>query len=510
MGLVSLDAKHVRPAARQVHEGFNRMDLKSVINRRPKTKIVCTLGPSTESEESVEALIESGMSVARLNLSHGTLEEHTLAFQRVRRASERLGVPVGVMVDVPGSKYRTGPLASGVVDLRNGDKVLLTSRDVIGSRKVIGVSPPGIHRDATVEGPILLDDGLVELRVTDVQGEDVQCEVVIGGRITERRGVATPGKAPSQQFPDQRTQEALRFAAHREADFVALSTITTAGDVHKAREILQEHGNDRYIISKIERVEALENFSSILEASDAIMVARGDMGVEVPLARVPVIQKDLIYRSNAVGKPVITATQMLESMVSSPTPTRAEVTDVANAVFDGTDAVMLSGETSVGQHPIEAVRVMAEVAKEAEAALPYETIIREKARQLQRQTDDAISYDACRSAYQLNASLIVAFTESGGTAGRVSKYRPLPPILALTSDACVQRRLTLRWGVIPLVVHGLHTVEDFFTLGEKWAVEAAGVQPGSLVVLVAGVPIGVTGGTNLLRVMTVPPSGRPA
>ena len=443
------------------------------------------------------------MSVARLNLSHGTLDEHSGAIKQVRSVSEELGIPIGIMVDVPGSKYRTGPLAPGVVGLRDGDELTLTSRDVIGTQEVIGVSPPGIHRDASVGRPILIDDGLVELRVLAVRGTDVSCEVVVGGRITERRGVTTPGKAPSQPFPDQRTKDALRFAAEHEADFVALSTVTADSDIYRAREILETHGSAPHIISKIERAEALERFDSILDASDAIMVARGDMGVEVPIARVPVIQKDLIYRCNAAGKAVITATQMLESMVSSQVPTRAEVTDVANAIFDGTDAVMLSGETSVGQYPVQAVELMARVAIEAEAALPYETMISEKARQLERQTDDAISYDACRTAFQLNANLIVAFTESGSTAGRVSKYRPMPPILALTPNERVQRLLTLRWGVTPVVVQPLHTVEDFFIEGEEQAIRATGIEPGSLVVLVAGLPIGVPGGTNLLRVMTI-------
>ena len=471
---------------------------------RPKTKIVCTLGPSTESQQTVDALVESGMSVARLNMSHGTLESHAAAIQRVRTASERSGVPVGIMVDVPGSKYRTGPLAPGVVDLRQGGKLTLTSRDVIGTHEIMAVSPPGIHRDAGVDRPILLDDGLIELRVIEIQGTEVMCEVVTGGRVTERRGVTTPGRAPSQPFPDSRTEQALKFAADQDADFVALSMVTNATDIHKARALMGGLGLNAQIISKIERAEALDSFDSILTASDAIMVARGDMGVEVPLARVPVIQKDLISRSNAAGKPVITATQMMESMVSTQVPTRAEVTDVANAIFDGTDAVMLSGETSVGQYPVLAVKTMAQVAVEAESALPYESMIREKALQLEEQTDDAISYDACRTAYQLNASLIVAFTESGSTAGRVSKYRPMPPILALTSGERVQRRLTLRWGVTPVIVRDLKTVEDFFTRGQEQAVQAAHIEPGSLVVLVAGVPIGVPGGTNLLRVMTIP------
>lgn len=480
------------------------MRSESIVSRRPKTKIVCTLGPATESEEKIESLVKAGMSIARLNLSHGTLDQHALAVQRVREVSSRLNIPVGVMVDVPGSKYRTGPLSDGAVELKRGDRLVLTSRDVVGSQHLMGVAPPGIHRDASVGRPVLLDDGLIELVVKEVRGLDVECEVVVGGRVTERRGVTIPGRAPSQEFPDEQTRRALRFAAEQKADFVALSMVTRDRHIRLARDILREYGlEEPYIISKIERGEGLDNFDSILAASDSIMVARGDMGVEVPLERVPVIQKDLIARCNHVGKPVITATQMLESMVKSRVPTRAEVTDVANAVFDGTDAIMLSGETSVGQYPVEAVRMMAQVAKEAEAVLPYETLLIEKRRQLESWTEDAISYDACQTAYQLKASLIVAFTESGGTAGRVSKYRPMPPILALTPWEQTQRRLTLRWGVTPVIVKDLHSVDDFFARGEEKAVEVAGAEAGDLVVLVAGVPIGVPGGTNLLRVLTI-------
>ena len=474
-----------------------------MLTGHPKTKIICTLGPATSSEESIQALIENGMSVARLNLSHGDLDEHLTAVQRVRRVSRRLDVPVGIMVDVPGAKYRTGPLGTGVLNLSRGDRLTLTSRDVVGTTELVAVSPPGIHRDVAVGRPVLLDDGLIELGVIDIQQQEVLCEVVRGGRLTERRGVATPGKTPSQPFPDEHATRALEFAAEHKADFVALSTVTLDTDVHRAREILDKNGLDAYLISKIERAEALDHFDSILEASDSIMVARGDMGVEVRLAEVPVIQKELIAKCNASGKPVITATQMLESMVRSPVPTRAEVTDVANAIFDGTDAVMLSGETSVGQYPVDAVKVMAEVAVEAEAALPYERMIVEKRRQLEPKTDDAISYDACQTAHQLDASLIVAFTESGRTADRVSKYRPRPPILALTRTEVVQRRLTLRWGVTAVTVPKIGNVDDFFAVGEQTARTVAGLEPGSLVVLVAGLPIGVPGGTNLLRVLTI-------
>lgn len=474
-----------------------------ILRARPKTKIVCTLGPSTESKDMVRALIENGMSVARLNLSHGTLDSHASAISMVREVSRELHIPVGIMVDVPGSKYRTGSIDPSAVELRQGDFLTLTSEDQVGSREVMSVSPPGIHLDAVVGGRILLDDGLVELVATEVSGQNVRCRVVTGGRITERRGVTTPGTVPSLPLLGPQAMSGLKFAAEQQADFVAMSMVTEEKHVQDVRRVLEDHGLDTQIISKIEREEAIVNFDSILEASDGIMVARGDMGVEVPLSRVPIIQKDLISKSNSSGKSVITATQMLESMVSSPVPTRAEVTDVANAIFDGTDAIMLSGETSIGQYPSQAVKMMAEVALEAERALPYERIISEKAGQLEQQTDDAISYDACRTAYQISARVIVAFTESGGTAARVSKYRPQPPILALTPDPRVQRRLTLRWGVTTVIANKLENVEDFFSTGQEQAIEAGFAAPGNLMVLVAGVPIGVPGGTNLLKVTTI-------
>lgn len=493
-----------------MYQSGSKMSSDAVLLNRPKTKIVCTLGPATASEAGIRSLIDCGMSIARLNLSHGSLQEHADAAERVRQSADRLGVPVGLMVDVPGTKYRTGVLAPGVISLREGDKLTLTSRDVVGTEELVAVTPPGIHRDAAVGRPLMLDDGLMEMRVVGVSDLDVECQVVRGGRLTERRGVATPGRSPSQPFPDQRARDALRFAAEQRADFVALSTITTVENILVARRLLREQGLcDPFVISKIERPEALDRFDSILEASDGIMVARGDMGVEVPLSEVPVIQKDIIARCNAKGKPVITATQMLESMVNSPVPTRAEVTDVANAIFDGTDAIMLSGETSVGRYPSEAVTVMAEVAAKAEEALPYDRMLVEKREQTAPQTDDAIAYNACQTAHQLNASLIVAFTESGSTAGRVSKYRPRSRILALTPSERSERRLTLWWGAMPVTIRSIESVEDFFGHGERMAVEVCRLEAGSVVVLVAGLPIGVPGGTNLLRVLSVSDRRRP-
>ena len=468
----------------------------------PKTKIVCTLGPASDSEEQLVELVKAGMSVARLNMSHGDLDTHIKVLNRVRKVSLELEIPVGVMVDVPGAKYRTGPLAPGAVQLQDGDEIVLTSQDLIGSSEKVSVAPPGIHLDAVAGTKILVDDGNIELHAIEVKDLDVMCKVVGGGRLTERRGVVTPGISPSQKFPDTKAVECLKFAAEYNADFVALSNVTRREEIWKARSILRENGmKDPMIISKVERAEAIDNLSEVVDASDALMVARGDMGVEVPLPLVPVIQKDLIKRSNAAGKPVITATQMLESMIESSSPTRAEVTDVANAVFDGSDAIMLSGETSVGKFPVAAVAVMAATALEAEKALPYESMIAERAKSLENKTDDAIGFAACQTSNQLNSSLIVAFTESGRSAGRVSRYRPKAKILALTEWTDIQRRLTLRWGVVPVIVSGLESVEDFFSIGQKKSQEFLEANDGGTVVLVAGTPLGEVGSTNMLRVL---------
>ena len=469
-----------------------------------KTKIVCTLGPAVESVEAIQALVEAGMTVARLNFSHGTLEEHTKAAESVRAVARAKDKAVGILVDVPGARYRTGPIEEGHIDFEPGDRVVLSSRQTTEpGEKTIPVLPAGIHRDAVPGKRILLADGIVALQVIGVEGEEVVCEALTPGRITKGRGVSTPGVLPSQPFPDEKAQQALYFAAEHEADFVALSTVTSTKQIAAAREILAKRDYRGAIFSKIERAEAIAAQESILAVSDGIMIARGDLGTEVPLARIPILQKDLIGACNHLGKPVITATQMLESMMAHPSPTRAEVADVANAVFDGTDALMLSGETSIGKYPVEAVKVMAEVALETEAALPYDSILVEKREHLERQTDDAIAYDACQTAHQLNAALIVAFTESGSTAHRVSKYRPRTPILALTPNRQTQQSLTLSWGVQPVITGAIKQVDDFFERAQQGARTFPGITRGDCVVLVAGLPIGVPGGTNLLRVLTI-------
>jgi pyruvate kinase len=448
-------------------------------------------------------MVKSGMNVARLNMSHGDLETHKLFADMIRSVSDELSIPIGLMVDVPGAKYRTGSLKSGGITLQEDELLILTSDLIVGNKERVSVIPPGFHEDADVDRVVLVDDGNIELKVVSIDSTNVTCKVIRGGRLTKGRGVVTPGKSPSQLFPDKKAVECLEFAVNIKADFVALSNVTDVDDIKNARLILNK--NDDYnpiIISKIERAEAIDNIDRIVNETDAIMVARGDMGVELPLHRVPIIQKDLIRRSNEVGKPVITATQMLESMITSSSPTRAEVTDVANAVYDGSDAVMLSAETSIGQYPLEAVRVMADVALEAEKALPYQTMMNKRYEQLEPEVDDAISFAASQTSNTLDASLIVAFTETGVSAGRISRYRPKSKILALTPSQKVRNSLTLYWGVFPIVVNRLEDVDDFFIIGEQESENVLDETP-HIVVLVAGFPLSTPGSTNMLRILSL-------
>lgn len=443
------------------------------------------------------------MSVARLNLSHGTIDDHKKSASLVRAASKDLNQPVGVMVDIPGKKYRTGNTIPEVINIGLNSKIRLTSADITGSPEILSVKPAGIHLDAKPGNIIAIADGLVKVKVLEVSGEEVVCEAITPGDISKGRGVNVAGVLPTGDFLNETTDIAIRFAVEHNADFIAISSVGSASHVESIKEQLSKHDINPAIISKIETAEGIRQFKSILGVSDGIMVARGDMGVEIDLSEVPTTQKRLIRASNIAGKPVITATQMLESMISSPSPTRAEVTDVANAVFDGSDAIMLSGETSIGKYPVESVAMMSKVALEAEKALPYEAILVEKREHMEHQTDDAIAYNSCQTAYQLNADLIVAFTESGSTAARVSKYRPRSEILALTPFLETQRRLTLTWGVTPVTTLPVKDVNDFFRIVKEESNKSPAINSDGLVVLVAGLPIGVPGGTNMLRVMSV-------
>ena len=470
---------------------------------RTRTKIVCTIGPATCSPRMVERLIRAGMSVARLNLSHGTLQEHSRYAETIRRVSQRLGVPVAILMDLPGPKYRVGRLAEPVT-LKKGALLTLTPRQASGERREVPINLDTLSQGVKPGDTVLLDDGAMELKVKALQGGDVLCTVVVGGTLTSGRGIAVPGMRSIGPFVTEQLKGHIAFAAEQGPDFVALSFVSSAQDVEQAREALHQRDAHIPIISKIERRAALSDFARVLEASDGIMVARGDLGVDIPLDQVPIVQKGLIEKCNRAGKPVITATQMLESMVKAASPSRAEVTDVANAIFDGTDAVMLSSETSIGSYPIAAVRMMARVALTTERALPYPQLLSERGQGLKPHTDEAISYTACHTASQLGAAAIVAFTYSGSTAQRVSKYRPQAPILAVTPNEHVGRRLLLCWGVRALSMGQPSSIEEMFALGATLPRELGIARPGDLVVITGGLPIGIAGTTNLLKVERVP------
>lgn len=519
------------------------------IRQRPKTKIVCTLGPGPEDEdkpaysnpsyskEAIEKLILAGMSVARLNFSHDGADTHGETFQNVREVSGALGIPVGIMVDVPGPKYRTGGQKERAITLPRGGEIRLTSERVErGTAERLSVEPPGIHEYARGDDEILLDDGMTALKVKEIRGADVVCEVIVSSKeITEGRGVAIRRRMPDLPQLDKRGEMGLEFAAKRGADFVALSNVRTADDVVYARRRLGAYGDpDPFIISKIETFRAVENenFDDILEASQGIMVARGDLAVSIDLESVPIMQEMMIAKCIRVGKPVITATQMLQSMEQSPMPTRAEATDVSNAVREGTDAVMLSGETAVGRHAVSATETMRNLAMRRErdmddrrrreaggregriqATLDYFRMFEEgsSGQDLEAQVDNEVSYRVAQMANTLGARGIVAFTESGKTARFVSRYKPIAPILALTPNEKTQRRLTVSWSVTPALVGKINDDETLRRVAKRRAVDAGLVPPtggeNRRIALTYGTPFGVSGSTNGAQVLEVEPRG---
>jgi pyruvate kinase len=477
--------------------------MRNARDKRRRSKIVCTIGPATASPAMVHHLIRAGMDIARFNLSHGSFAEHAAWIEIIRNASRRLASDVAILIDLPGPKYRIGRLKRGRMALKKGALVTLTTADIEGGASLIPVTLPNLSRDIRAGDTVLLDDGAMELKVLEIVRVGVRCHITVGGILKEGKGLVVPGMRVSVPFLTDRLREAILFAISQRPDFLALSFVTTAADIAGVRQILTANGADIPIIAKIERGEAVKNFSSILAASDGIMVARGDLGVEIPLERVPLIQKDIIGRCNRAGKPVITATEMLESMVTSFRPTRAETTDVANAILDGSDAVMLSAETSIGKYPVQAVKMMASIARVTEAKLDYELILAERRAWLGRQTDELISYNACQTAHRLRAAAIVAFTQSGSTAMRVSRWRPDVSVLALTPNRAVAGRLLLFWGVRPYLISEPASVDEIFALGARLAGELGYARAGDLIIITAGIPIGETGTTNMLKVQTV-------
>lgn len=469
-----------------------------------KTKIVCTIGPSSESLENIKKLIEAGMNVARLNFSHGDFEEHGRRINTIRQACKELNKTVAILLDTKGPEIRLGKLKEEPIELVQGETITLTTQDILGDKDRIPVTYADLPTDVRIGSTILIDDGLIGLTVEDIQGTEIKCRIVNSGPIKSKKGVNVPGVAISMPGLTEKDIGDIKFGIEMGIDFIAASFVRRASDVLEIRELLERH-NARHIqiISKIENQQGVDNLDEILDVSDGLMVARGDLGVEIPAEEVPLVQKKMIEKCNRAGKPVITATQMLDSMQRNPRPTRAEASDVANAIFDGTDAIMLSGETAAGKYPIESVQTMSRIAVRAESALPYREIFVKQAGAQQTSVTEAISQAVANSALDLDAKAIVTSTESGYTARMVSKYRPKSPIIAVTPDEQVKRRLQLVWGVIPVSGKPAATTDEMFDIAVRGAMESGLVRLGDTIVITAGVPVGRSGTTNLIKIHNV-------
>jgi pyruvate kinase len=463
----------------------------------PRTKIVCTIGPSSEEPDTLRALLESGMSVARLNFSHGDREAHLRKIRALREISRDLGRPVAILQDLAGPKIRVGKVPEPGVRLEAGGRFVLTGEQVPGSGSRVSVSYPDLPREVRPEDRILLADGLMELIVEEIAGREIRCRVVTGGVLTSRKGINLPTGTLNIPALTDKDREDLLFGLENDVDYVALSFVRTAEDVLRVKAILQEEGKDTPVIAKIEKHEALDHVEAILDASDGIMVARGDLGVEIPPEQVPGIQKRLIRRANMAGKPVITATQMLRSMVEAPRPTRAEAADVANAVLDGTDAVMLSEETASGRYPVEALRFMARMAEAAETSFPHGKYLKLMPRE---EVSESVAHAACMLADHLEAAAIVAPTSSGKTATHVARFRPRQPLIAVSPALSTVRRSMLTWGCEPVQTGPPGEGEDIIDMAVREALASGHIKTGDLLVVTGGHPFWVPGSTNMIRV----------
>lgn len=468
-----------------------------------KTKIVCTMGPNLFEKHLIAPLMKAGMNVARFNFSHGTYETHQHYYDEVCRIRDELGLPAATMLDTKGPEIRVRSFKNGRVTLQNGQLFTLTTDEVEGDEERVSITYKELPQDIAVGSSILIDDGLIGMQVERIDGADIVCRVLNGGVVSNNKGVNIPNAHLSMPFISEKDHQDILFAIKNGYDFIAASFTRCADDIMQIRHILQENNcHTINIIAKIENMEGVENIDEILRVVDGVMVARGDLGVEVPLEDVPSLQKKLIQRGIAAGKPVITATQMLDSMIKNPRPTRAEATDVANAIYDGTSAIMLSGESAVGAYPVEAVETMVRIALRAEADMDY---IRRFSRDTSASTDvtNAISHATVTSAHDLNASAIITVTKSGSTARILSRYRPACVIVGCTTEKHVWRQLALSWGTVPLMIAEESNTDDLFEHAVDAAVQNGLVHDGELVVLTAGVPLGISGTTNLMKVHVV-------
>lgn len=470
----------------------------------PRTKIVCTLGPATDPPDVLRALLQAGARVLRLNYSHGTQAQQAARAEMARAIARELGIHIGILADLQGPKMRIGDIPGGSVILREGVTVVLTAQPMPGAEGQIPFAEPEVLADIRPGARILLDDGALELRAVGADEGGVSAQVVVGGVLSSRKGVALPDTEVRLASLTAKDGDDARAAVAAGVDFVALSFVRSAANVEDLRGLLRGLGaEDMPIVAKIEKREALARFPEILTVADAIMVARGDLGVEIPPEDVPIHQKAIVRQCNAAGKPVIIATQMLQSMIDNPRPTRAEASDVANAILDGADAVMLSGETAVGHYPVDAVAMMSKIGRATEAHFPYAARLWEASEARATTITDAISQATCEIAQELGAKAIIASTRSGHTARMVAKYRPQTPILAPTPDLKVAARLALAWGVEPLLVPQFDTTDEMIAQAVNAAKGRGWVHPGDVVVITAGVPIGGTGRTNMLKVHVV-------
>ena len=466
-----------------------------------KTKIVCTLGPAVDDETILRQMILEGMNIARFNMSHGDYEEHGKRLAMLKRLREELNLPIATLLDTKGPEIRLGDFEQKQVVLKQGQLFTLTTTEILGNKESAYITYPGLPFDVMPGNRILIDDGLVEMEVESVVGEEIRCLVKNTGVISARKGVNVPGASLSLPFINEKDYNDLKFAVEQGFDFIAASFTRTAEDIRELKQILKELGGEKIkIIAKIENSQGVENLDEILKLADGIMVARGDMGVEIPLEEVPVIQKEIIKKVYGVGKQVITATQMLDSMMQYPRPTRAEANDVANAVYDGTSAIMLSGETASGKYPLECVRTMVRIAGRTEMDIDYRKRFLQNKFSTEGNITNAISKATINAAMELDAKAIVTVTESGRTAYMISRYRPFCPVIACTSKEQTYRQRSMSWGIIPLLIEEKKELNELFEEAIRAVENASYAGPGDVLVLTSGVPMGTSGTTNLLKV----------
>ncbi|AIQ34843.1 pyruvate kinase [Paenibacillus sp. FSL R5-0345] len=469
-----------------------------------KSKIVCTIGPASESLENIKKLILAGMNVARLNFSHGDFEEHGARIKTIRQASKELNKTVAILLDTKGPEIRTGKLEVEPIELVQDEYLTLTTEEILGTQERISITYSELPNDVQVGSTILIDDGLIGLTVVDIQGTEIKTRIVNGGTIKSKKGVNVPGVNISLPGITEKDTNDILFGIEQDIDFIAASFVRKASDVQEIRELLAKNNASHIqIISKIENQQGVDNLDEILEASDGLMVARGDLGVEIPAEDVPLAQKLMIQKCNVAGKPVITATQMLDSMQRNPRPTRAEASDVANAIFDGTDAIMLSGETAAGKYPVESVLTMSRIAEKAESALDHHEIFSKQQTAQETTVTEAISQSVAISALDLNAKAILSSTVTGHTARVVSKYRPKAPIIAVTTQERTMRQLSLVWGVTPVFGKVATSTDELLETAIQGGKDSGLVHAGDLVVITAGIPLGRSGSTNLVKVSTI-------